>query len=299
MPTEIKALWITTNTNEVFNHVKAWESVYGKTVHKTFNHMAIRNDWMFIEWAQEFKPDIIFYIGANLAPGNPKKDILGELRKFAPTVLLCSDAADEPWHPVLDQYRKHSSFDLMVSLDGSHTPFVDMATLTPVSPELFNAEGNKDIHCGFSGTVGKVGERAETIGDLKRLGFLTVRPRESFDGYNSHAFFMRRSRMILNTSLTGSGKAHHIKGRVLEAGWAGCALLEMEGSPIREWFPDDCYFTWRSSKEAAAIIYDASDDEISHRARRLSEEVRKHYSPKSIYDSILKRIGNVRIAQQG
>jgi hypothetical protein len=97
--------------------------------------------------------------------------------------------------------------------------------------------------------------------------------------------------MMLNISYTGSQLTHHIKGRVLESGWAGCALLESAGSPIAEWFPEDCYFTWRDAKEAAAIIRDATDEEIAHRAERLAKEVRARYSAKLIYGEILRRIG--------
>lgn len=291
-----RALWITTKTNETTNHVRAWESVYGETVHRTFNHMALRNDWMFLDWAREIKPDVIFYVGANLAPGNPRLDTLHELRKLAPTVLLCSDAADTPWHPVLRQYRKHESFDLLVSLDGSKTPFVDMAVLTPGNPEPFTIDVPRNIRCGFSGTVGRWNTRSEIINALEWLGGLTVRLRSPSDGYSEHAAFLRHCRMVLNTSWTGSGLTHHIKGRVLEAGWAGCALLEYYESPIKEWFPDDCYFSWRNAKEAASIIKDASDDEINQRARRLAEEVRARYSAEKIYGEILRRI-NVDITQ--
>ena len=293
----MRSLFITTKTSDCDNHVKAWKSVYGETAHRTFDHMGLRNDWMFLDWAREIEPDVIFYIGANQAPGNPKPDTLRALRAFAPMVLLCSDAADTPWHPVLNQYRKQGCFDLLVSIDGSRTPYVDLATLTPIAPEPFTrSDVPRDICCGFSGTVGRWNIRSETINALEWLGGLTVREREPQDGYNEHAAFMRRCKMILNTSWTGSGQSHHIKGRVLEAGWAGCALLEYAESPIAEWFPSDCYFIWRDAKEAATIIKDASDEEISHRAERLAHEVRTRYSAKSIYEEILKRI-NVHIAQ--
>ena len=69
--------------------------------------------------------------------------------------------------------------------------------------------------------------------------------------------------MVLNTSWTGSDR-HHIKGRVLEAGWAGCALLEQAESPIAKWFPR-IVILLGDAKEAAEIIKNASDDEINLR----------------------------------
>ena len=238
------------------------------------------------------KPDVIFYIGANQAPGNPRSETLRALRKIAPTVLLCSDAADTPWHPVLRQYRKLECFDLLVALDGSRTQYVGMAVLTPVSPEMFSGvDEPRDIRCGFSGTVGRWNARSETINALEWFGDLTVRRRETVDGYDDHARFMRRCRMILNLSYTGSQLSHHIKGRVIEAGLSGCALLESAGSPIADWFPEGCWFTFRDPPEAAAMIRDLSDAEIEKAASALSGFVREHYMPKHIYGSILEKLG--------
>ncbi len=289
----MKSLFITTKTNETTNHVKAWESAFGEAAHFRFDHNAgIRNDWQFGEVVVQHKPDVVFYIGANQAPGNPRPDTLRALRAFAPTVLLCSDAADTPWHPVLNQYRKQECFDLLVSIDGSRTPYVDFSTLTPVAPEPFTGtDMPRDIRCGFSGTVGRWNARSETINALEWFGNLTVRKRSPLDGYDDHAHFMSQCRMILNISYTGSQLTHHIKGRVLEAGWAGCALLEYIGSPIAEWFPEDCYFTWRDAKEAAGLIRDLDETTIERVAKRLSEEVRERYSPRLIYGQILEKLG--------
>ncbi len=206
-------------------------------------------------------------------------------------INLCSDAQDKPWHGVLDVYKKHNCFDLQVSLDGGKYHALDMSTLTPVDPTLYNGTAKRDIRCGFSGAVGTMGDRSEIIHSLEWFGGLTVRGRTLKGGYEDHVKFMRRCKMILNTSWTGTGDAHHIKGRVLETGWAGGALLEMSESPIEKWFPKDCYFTWRNAKEAAEIIADASDKEISQKAKRLSEEVRRRFSAKMIYGEILKRVG--------
>ena len=254
---------------------------------------SIRMDWKAVESVRSLNPDVVFYIGANIGPYALKWTALKEIRVISKIVNLCSDAADRPWHNVLFVYKKHECFDLQVSLDGSRPESIGLASLTPVDASVFEGESNRDIRCGFSGSSG--GRRSEIINALSWFGNLTVRHREANDGYENHVKFMKRCSMVLNTSWTGSGMAHHVKGRVLEAGWAGCALLEYHESPIREWFPEDCYFIWKDAKEAANIIKDASDEEISRRAKRLSEEVRNRFTAKSIYGEILRKL-NVDIA---
>ena len=289
----MRALFLTTKTSDCANHVNAWESAFGKPDHVTFNHEGIRNDHVLIEATRAVNPDIIFYIGAMKGLGNPRAETYQELRRIAPTVNFCSDAADTPWHPVLATYARLKCFDLQVSIDGAAEAPVDFTTLTPVDPRPFDIEVNhelrKDIRFGFSGSVGRWNGRSEIVKSLEWFGGLTVRHRQSGDTYHDHARFMRRCRMILNISATGSGHRNHIKGRVLEAGWAGCALLESEGSPIGNWFPSDCYLTYRDPREAAEIVRDTDDATIDRYAKRLSEEVRTRFHPKIIYTDILKR----------
>lgn len=271
--------------------MRAWESAFGPAEHHAFDHRKLRNDWQAVEAARDVRPDIMFYIGAQEGVGNPRPATFRELRSFAPLINLCSDAGDGPWHKTLDFYRSKECFDLQVSIDGAREAPVDLATLTPVDPGPFAGGGARDIRCGFSGSVGRWNPRSEIILALKWFGGLTVRERATGnDSYKDHAGFMRRCRLLLNISNTGTGHAHHIKGRVLEAGWAGCALLESEGSPIGEWFEEDCYIKYRDPPHAAHLIETLSGDAIDLAARRLAEEVRAKYTSSQIYGGILDRV---------
>ncbi len=285
----MKGLFLTTKTSDCLGHVRAWESAFGPAEHVTFNHEGIRNDQVIIDAVRAAKPDVIFYIGAMNGSGTPRPETYLELRLIAPMVNFCSDSADMPWHPVLEAYARMKCFDLQVGIDGPAASPVDYATLTPVDTRQFDIEVEKDIRFGFSGSVGNWNGRSEIVKSLMWFGGLEVRHRQSGDTYPDHVRFMKRCRIIFNVSMTGSGHRNHIKGRVLEAGWAGCALLESEGSPIGNWFPSDCYMIYRDPKEAADIARDIDDATIDRYARRLSEEVRARYHPKIIYTEILKR----------
>ena len=286
----MRACFITTKTNEVLGHVRAWEFVFGPAVHVEFNHEGIRNDHLLIEAAQAAKPDVIFYIGATNGSGNPRPETHQELRKIAPCINLCSDAADRPWHHVLNGYARLHCFDLQVAIDGAADAPVDFTTLTPVDLRPFQIGEKKDIRFGFSGSVGRWNGRSEIVKALEWFGGLTVRHRESGDTYPDHVRFLLRCRVLLNVSLTGSGQRHHIKGRVLEAAWANCVLLESEGSPIGNWFPSDCYLTYRNPMEAAAIAANLDEASIENLSRRLREEVEERFHPKIIYTEMLKRV---------
>lgn len=286
-----RALFYTTNTNECENHVRAWENTdYGEISHVKYDHLRIRNDWQLLEAAQNFKPDVIFYIGANEGQGVPRADTLREARKIAPMINLCSDAADIPWHKTLEYYKKHECFDLQVSIDGAKQAPVDYATLTPVDHSMFK-KAKKDIRCGFSGTVGRYNKRSEIVNSLEWFGGLTVRKRDKEKGYTSHIRFMERCQLFLNISFTGTGMAHHIKGRVIETGLAGCVLLEHKDSPIQEWFSEGCYISYTHPKEIKEIIEDIDDKTIESVSAKLSAEVRTLYTPQKIYGGMLHEIG--------
>ena len=296
----MQALFITTSTTDCANHVAAWDSFAAvPAVHTMFELHQVRNCWKHLKVAEEVQPDIIFYIGASKAQGNPSPDTLRKLRNFAPTVLLCCDAMDYPWHPVLCGYRTKECFDLMVAIDGAKEisglgPIY--STLTPVDPRPFDrrTERGRIIKCGFSGSVGRWNARSETILALKWFGNLTVRERAGEGTYNDHAAFMGRCQMLLNISHTGTQQSHHIKGRVIEAGWAGCALLENIESPIANWFPEHCWLPYRDPPHAAQIIAETPDEWIRTVADNLSSYVRSHYRPEQIYGGILEGVKNTR-----
>lgn len=289
----MKALFVTTETVDCANHVRAWNSfALEPAKHVTYDHDAICNGWRYLEIARELQPEVIFYIGAAKARGNPRPSTFREMRTVAPLILLCSDATDKPWHPVLRVYHNRECFDLIVAIDGARDAPVDFATLTPVDPIPFSVgTGIRNIRCGFSGTVGNHTPRSEILNALRWFDNLTIRDREPEDGYDDHAGFMTGCQSILNLSWAGSGRTHHVKGRVLEAGWAGCALLEHADSPISSWFPDGCWLPWRTPIDAASLIKNTPDDEIALVAQRLSNEVRTRFRSEQIYGSILERVG--------
>lgn len=290
----MKALFITTQTNDTHNLVDAWDSVVNESAARfMFHYERDPVDDSIIEAAKKTNPEIIFYIGGcdgNTTIGFPTVGTFRKLRKIAPIVNLIPDAGDfgSPWPAQIERYRTEECFDLHVGLDGCLNSPVDHVTVTPVNCRPFETTVEKDIRCGFSGGIG--GKR-DSI--LEALGSrCTIRIRNSISGnYDEHAHFSQRCHIILNTAWTGSGQYYHIKGRVLEAGWAKSALLEQIHSPIKDWFPSDSYFSYADTGEAIRVIETTSDDAIRERAMRLAQVVRENYHPMKIYQGILDKLG--------
>jgi hypothetical protein len=286
----VKALFVTTPSNDCDNHVAAWESFNDPATRAIFDPRDAPRDDQILGCARSERPHVIFYIGAVSGCGLPAATTFRALRDIAPTVNLCSDAADPPWHPVLADYKRNECFDLQVGIDGCDDAPVDLVTLTPVDPRPFaGPASDRDILCGFSGTVGLNGVRAHAVARLKMANVLTLRRRVQSASYAEHVAFLRRCKSVVNVSMTGSQRLHHVKGRVLEAGWAGCALFEMGASPTKRFFPPRCFLAYTQVQEIPAMLADQS--RLTESAAELAAAVRAHHTPAQIYGRILERLG--------
>ena len=298
----MKAVFITTQTNDVDGVISPWDSFNEPHVRVTFDHMGVVEDERILRKVREASPQVIFYIGS-VGPGMPSNDCFRKLRDIAPSIHICFDGVEQAWYHLLDDYRASECFNLQVTIDGAHSAPVDLVTTAPVDPRAFSgAAPERDIKCGCSGNIGLGGPERDTPTDprafilypLMKSKLVTFRQRVVTGGaasYPEHVEFMRRCKMIINTSFAGSGQAHHLKQRVIESAFAGCAILEDAESPIAKWFPKDCYFLYRDSWRAAERIKSLTDAEIAESARQREAYARKHYTPQKVYGEMISRAG--------
>ncbi len=300
---DLKALFVTTNTTEPIENVDAWVSAMGPAEHVTFDINGPQNDAEISARAIACEPDVIFYTGGTEGPGLPSEDTLRGLRAFAPSVIMQGDFGDPPWWPMMNRYRTLECFDLQVAMDGVRDCPADLVTLTPFDLTKYGGpHGQRDIRCGFGGNA----MTRDYYDGLKQAGKATdprseflyglgdkvvIRPREIAGNYAGYVEFMQRCEIILNTCVAGSGKANHVKGRVLEAAFAGAALLEHEDSPAHDWFPADTFLKYRDADQARAIIENVDSAEIKDRAKAAGAYAREHYNAGRIYRGILDRVG--------
>jgi len=288
----VRALFVTSEGQEPATVMSGWSYWNEPCRRVTFGITGAKNDVKILEAAKEFSPDIIFYIGGAQGAGLPTIETLRALRNIAKSISLVCDATDHPWHPALIEYKENECFDLQVGLDGSLEAPVDMNTVTPLDPRIYDTKPSpaRDIRCGFSGQQSTKTVREMLISILESKGLIMVRPRTSAL-YGDYAMFLRHCEMVFNVGLTGTAERLHIKGRVIESGLAGAALLEMEGSPADKWFPRKSIFFYRTVEDAEKIIRHASKNEVADKAAMLSEIVRTKYNPQKIYGEMLERVG--------
>ncbi len=300
---DLKALFVTTSTTEPIENVDAWVSAMGPAEHVTFDINGPQNDAEILARAKACEPDVIFYTGGTEGTGLPGEDTLRGLREIAPSVIMQGDFGDPPWWPMMNHYRTLECFDLQVAMDGVRDCPADLVTLTPFDLTKYDGwRRQRDIRCGFGGNAmtrdyydglkqaGKATDpRSEFLYGLGNK--VVIRPREITGNYAGYVEFMQRCEIILNTCVAGSGTVNHVKGRVLEATFAGAALLEHEVSPAHDWFPADTFFKYRGTDQARAIIEGADDTEIAARALSATLYAVEHYNARRIYRGILDRVG--------
>ena len=285
----MKALFITPVGTDLDLLVAAWNSWAETAGHKTYDLWSMPDDEDILQAARDAAPDVMFCLGANEGAGLPSHDTLRTLRTIAPLVHLCWDAADGAWRDVLAAYREGECFNLQVGMDGTTDAAVDMTTLSPIDTRPYNRrERFRPIRCAFAGQVvfNDPHPRAATLAPLLTEGLIAFRPR-TLRPYSEYVDYIRRCQILLNISHTGSGHGYHVPVRVVEAGFAGCALLDMVQGPIRDWIPEDAVFLYSNAEEAAEIIKSA---EIGDKASALSVHVRENYTPQRIYENILARL---------
>lgn len=297
------ALFVTTRTTEPIENVDAWRNTMGPAEHVTFDINGPRVDEEILDHASDVLPDIIFYTGGVSGAGIPSDKTLRALRGFAPSVIIQGDFADPPWHPVMAHYREAGCFDYYVAMDGVRLCPADYVTLTPFDVAKYDppAGRTRDIRCGFGGNLMKRdyydilirdGQERDPRSDFMYSldDVVTVRPRELDGNYAGYVDFMSRCEMVINTATAGSGLVSHVKGRVLEATFAGAAVLEPAGSPAREWFPRGSLFAYQDAADARTIIRSTPVEEMRRRAAVTRKYAVAHYHPAKIYGAILERL---------
>ncbi len=314
----MKAVFVTTEPNDVANVIAAWDFWNVKSTRITFDYRKPIDDDDIIERAGAACPNVIFYIGgvggprtkARMKPlrrkGRTRESPVGmhlpsiltlkTLRGIAPSINLIFDGGDKPWHELIEEYRQQECFNLQVNIDGRKDCPADFNTTAPVNTSFFGGKGpERDIFCGISGGMGDGDKRTNIIKPLLAEGLIKMRSRDCVgDGYPEHVTFMRRCQIIINTSFTGSGKTHHVKQRVFETGFAGAALLEDIESPTRDWIPPEYFFSYEdarfSHRSPSAVIRGLNTEQVAEKAGLFQEYVRAHYTPQQVYGGMLDRL---------
>lgn len=252
-------------------------------------------DHNILRKVRETNPDFIVYSGPAGGKCLAATETLASLKEKAKTIGYFLDGGCPEWHPLLEEYKAKNVFDLMVNTDGNPNwpkrPN-DVTIWQAMDESYYTERPAKDIRLGFAGGNGAP-HRREALAMLKERCGLQVAPRsETWGSYKSHfADFMLRCQMTVNFPETGSEKAFHLKNRVIEAGFAGCCLLEKK-NPVTPLYlePNVDYIEWETLQGLENIIKNISDSEVAFRAHNLALKCRERYTAEKAWQKVFANI---------
>jgi hypothetical protein len=253
-----------------------------------------------VDLAKALQPDFIVFIGA-LEPYHTRPvlqpDVLCRIRDVAPFIHMCNDAADDPWWPKLEEYDRKGCFDVQVSIDGStHNPIASFPTgllaLTPTDHRPFVTKpwGERAISCGFVGGIGH-SQRFEAISALRASGHLDFYEGPAGRTYDEFAWRMCDIKVMPNFPYTGTARFLHVKGRVVEAGFAGCLVLELRGAPTDHWFTPGIDYLEYDSVDDLRMILEERPVDFELMAARFHDRVVTEHHPAVFWRRVLDKAG--------
>lgn len=300
----MRSLFLSTSTNETDKYRDCLTNLkLGETHVLRYDNPAMSDPILYGQ-VKDWAPDLIVYIGSRWGK-QPSIACLSKMaEKLAPSVHICSDAADMPWHDLLREYHLCGAFTVQVAIDGSHKwPLASsqMTALTPVDPILFpqriSPHAERGISCGFAGNGGggPGSKRTELLGYLLEKRILDLRIRSNLPyTYESYCDYLGKCRTSLNIAYSGTEQALQVKGRVLESGLAGACLLETAGAPTSYWFrPGLDYLEYKDPADLVAIItrIEHEPEATQAMAESLRRRVLSEHSPAQFWNRIFGRIG--------
>jgi hypothetical protein len=105
--------------------------------------------------------------------------------------------------------------------------------------------------------------------------------------------FLKHCKAVITVPFTGSNATTHVKGRVIEAGYAGACLLEWENPATASWFqPRADYWTYSSVEECRemAQFLAAHPKLCQEMAASLNHRVTTEHSPEKFWGAVFERL---------
>lgn len=263
-----------------------------------YDKLGVPPDRFMLDRADQARPDVILYISQAGGPFCAAPSTFQRLRKIAPIVHLCFDAADIGWDALLAIYREKQCFDLTVACDGAARGPVDLVLFHPVDPRPYANPpplADRPIDVGTCGGF-PYGLRKEVVDHLVRTVGLVIKPREEVYGsYQRYADFYKSCKIVVDCALSAGGTdgkgpyARTLKTRAIEVGLAGAALVEIRGCALQHWAVEDvAYASYETPEEAEREIRNllAYPARAQVMATVLHDTVRRTMSPEIFWQTV-------------
>lgn len=176
-----------------------------------------------------------------------------------------------------------------------------LTTLTPVDPSYFQgptiAFRDRPFRIGYAGNFGGW-QRGAVIEFMKAKFNGIFAPYQRDDHPNSYANYceyLRYCQCVINVPFSGSNAAKQVKGRIVEAGWAGAAVLEWKGAPTEQWFEAGVDFEGYAGlgdlEDSVHAILEDPDRMVEAMAASLAKRVRSEHTPEIIWNQVFREVG--------
>lgn len=305
---------------EVFRYDKNYHSICAQAIaqnpdyeqHYKAGNLSVPYDLanmdpQVLEMISDYNPDIVIYISAWTGDFRLSVETLSDINSKRPLIHMLFDQSDDPWWNQLKTFEEANAFSLTVGIDGGHywPGGIDwdglweiknaITLLTPLDPAPFRGTSmpfhDRPFPITYNGNANGWVRAAYLQQIQKRLDkVLFVRNRDDrCDSYKEYIEFMKHSRLTINIPFTGSNAKKHVKGRVLEAGFAGACLLEMKNDATESWFtPWHHYIDYTSVDE----LVDWAEFLMKHPrisaeiAVSMREELERNHCPLVFWDNV-------------
>lgn len=250
-------------------------------------------DHVIISAFNNFQPDVVIYSGPAEGRCRPLLETFHTIRKSAKIVNLCCDGGCPNWHPLLETYLKEGCFDLTVNIDGNDQwPGSDkgITSIGPIDASYYSKRYQKTIDVGFAGGAG-AGERLLATQRLQKECKLVIPERSEVWGtYQSYADFMLSCKRVVNFARTGSGKAWHMKYRVIESGLSSTCLFEQANPITPKYFtPGIDYLEYQDIDHLVDLVKNA---DASGYGERLHGTVTSKYSADKFWKLVFDKLAS-------
>lgn len=213
---------------------------------------------------------------------------------------MCNDAADPPWWPTLETYDKEDCFTVQVAIDGTYDCPISgfkngLIALTPVDTRPFDRHikpwRDREVKLGMIGGIGHTARR-EIVQRLQGAYILRFEEGPVGRTYDEMAEQLCNCKGVFNYGATGSGARLHVKGRVVEAGFAGAALFELKDSPTKDWFtPGVEYFEYEGAEHLIELLSSLDDPTLERASLRLFRRMNAEHHPLVFWAKVLAKCG--------
>lgn len=245
-----------------------------------------------------FRPDaIVFDACFKGDPNTVNRDLLASIKEATRARLIgfMADAWGDRWRDSLGYWDCADRLIYIMPPTPEHLRHPKLMSIAyPCNPLNFFVPETKDIDVSFfgHGYAWRMPFINAAIETCRAHGFVAnISPHErrnTCPDMAGYADILRRSKLVFNLALRGSGEAI-VTGRVWQAINSGCLLLEEDNPETAKYFrPGKHYSPFRTPGDLQnAIVVGLESWDTNPIPRQAYEFCRENYSPEKIWSQVL------------